>query len=108
MKKTRCRWAPEDKIFYRDYHDTEWGVPVHEDRILFEMLILEGAQAGLSWETILKRRDGYRKAFKKFDPRKVAALLDALPALSDAERKSADPALYLALSASVLQQHYRL
>ena len=77
MKKTRCRWAPEDKIFYRDYHDTEWGVPVHEDRILFEMLILEGAQAGLSWETILKRRDGYRKAFKKFDPRKVARMTDA-------------------------------
>jgi len=56
--------------YYADYHDNEWGVPVHDDRHLFEMLILEGAQAGLSWETILKRRDGYRKAFHNFDAKK--------------------------------------
>lgn len=72
----RCLWATEIKPFYQHYHDTEWGVPVHDDRLLFEMLILEGAQAGLSWETILKRRDGYRKAFHNFDPAKVARMTD--------------------------------
>lgn len=60
----------------RDYHDHEWGVPSHDDRYLFEMLILEGAQAGLSWATILNRRDGYRHAFANFDPKKVAAFTD--------------------------------
>lgn len=75
--KTRCTWVPDDKPDYIHYHDTEWGVPVHDDQMLFEMLILEGAQAGLSWYTILKRRDGYRKAFKKFDIKKVAAMSDA-------------------------------
>jgi DNA-3-methyladenine glycosylase I len=60
----------------RDYHDHEWGVPSHDDRHLFEMLTLEGAQAGLSWATILNRRDGYRRAFAKFDPVKVAAFDD--------------------------------
>ena len=60
----------------RSYHDREWGVPSHDDRYLFEMLILEGAQAGLSWATILNRRDGYRRAFANFDPVKVAALSD--------------------------------
>lgn len=75
--KTRCAWVPEDKPDYVAYHDTEWGVPVHDDRHLFEMLILEGAQAGLSWYTILRRRDGYRKAFKNFDPAKVARMTDA-------------------------------
>jgi len=75
--KTRCTWLPEDKLDYVHYHDTEWGVPVHDDRQLFEMLILEGAQAGLSWYTILKRRDGYRKAFKQFDVAKVAHMTDA-------------------------------
>jgi DNA-3-methyladenine glycosylase I len=74
--KPRCAWVPEGKPDYAHYHDTEWGVPVHEDQKLFEMLILEGAQAGLSWYTILKRRDGYRKAFKNFDPRKVARMTD--------------------------------
>src|SRR3954452_8791585 len=74
---TRCAWVPLDKPDYIAYHDTEWGVPVHDDRKLFEMLILEGAQAGLSWYTILKRRDGYRKAFKNFDPAKVAKMTDA-------------------------------
>ncbi len=75
--KTRCAWVPEDKPDYAEYHDSEWGVPVHDDQKLFEMLILEGAQAGLSWYTILKRRDGYRKAFKNFDPAKVAKMTDA-------------------------------
>lgn len=78
MKKpTRCAWVPRDKPDYIAYHDEEWGVPVHDDRLLFEMLILEGAQAGLSWYTILKRRDSYRKAFKDFDPVKVAKMTDA-------------------------------
>ncbi len=72
----RCGWVGKGKDFYDHYHDTEWGVPVHDDRLLFEMLILEGAQAGLSWETILKRREGYRKAFKKFDVKKVSRMTD--------------------------------
>ncbi len=74
--KPRCTWVPADKPDYIAYHDTEWGVPVHDDRQLFEMLILEGAQAGLSWYTILRRRQGYRKAFKNFDPAKVAKMTD--------------------------------
>jgi len=69
----RCPWVPLGDPLYISYHDEEWGVPVHDDRRLFEMLTLEGAQAGLSWSTILKRRDGYRYAFDDFDPRKVAA-----------------------------------
>jgi DNA-3-methyladenine glycosylase I len=71
MVKTRCGWAGSDPI-YVEYHDTEWGVPVQDDHRLFEFLILEGAQAGLSWITILKRREGYRKAFDGFDPERVA------------------------------------
>ena len=67
---TRCNWAVSDLMIA--YHDTEWGVPQHGDRTLFEFLILEGAQAGLSWETILKKREAYRKAFDHFDPAKVA------------------------------------
>ncbi|MFC2159619.1 DNA-3-methyladenine glycosylase I [Actinomycetota bacterium] len=68
----RCNWVdPENKI-YREYHDKEWGVPVHDDKKLFEMLILEGAQAGLSWEIVLKKRDNFKKAFDDFDPEKVA------------------------------------
>ncbi len=70
---TRCTWAPAHKPIYLAYHDEQWGVPVHDDRALFEMLILEGAQAGLSWETILHKRAAYRRAFDRFDPRKVAA-----------------------------------
>src|SRR5204862_52121 len=66
----RCPWAKTD--LYVQYHDTEWGVPVHDDLRLFEFLILEGAQAGLSWETILNKRDAYRKAFSHFDPARVA------------------------------------
>jgi DNA-3-methyladenine glycosylase I len=66
----RCAWARTDLSIA--YHDREWGVPVHDDRKLFEFLILEGAQAGLSWETILRKREGYRRAFSNFDPKKVA------------------------------------
>jgi DNA-3-methyladenine glycosylase I len=70
-KKTRCAWSGTDPL-YVAYHDMEWGVPVHDDRILFEFLVLEGAQAGLSWITILRKRDAYRQAFDGFDPEKVA------------------------------------
>lgn len=68
--RTRCAW-PKTQLDIA-YHDTEWGVPVHEDRLLFEMLVLEGAQAGLSWSTILKKRENYRRAFDNFDARKIA------------------------------------
>jgi DNA-3-methyladenine glycosylase I len=68
---TRCPWARNDLAIL--YHDEEWGVPVHDDRILFEFLILEGAQAGLSWDTILQKRENYRKAFDGFDPSRIAA-----------------------------------
>ncbi len=68
----RCAWAEKQLDAYQAYHDTEWGVPVYDDKKLFEFLILEGAQAGLSWLTILKRREGYRKAFAGFDVEKVA------------------------------------
>ena len=70
--KRRCAWASSLDADYTRYHDEEWGRPVHDDQFLFEMLILEGAQAGLSWATILRKREGYRRAFAKFDPRKVA------------------------------------
>jgi DNA-3-methyladenine glycosylase I len=70
-EKKRCAWAGSDPT-YVGYHDTEWGVPVHDDRLLFEFLVLEGAQAGLSWITILRKRDAYRRAFDGFDPEKVA------------------------------------
>src|SRR4030088_1009557 len=66
----RCAWATTEPAI--TYHDKEWGVPVHDDRVLFEFLILEGAQAGLSWSTILHRRDGYRRAYRGMDPAKVA------------------------------------
>ena len=72
----RCAWAGSDPK-YVAYHDQEWGVPVHDDRLLFEFLILEGAQAGLSWATILNKRDNYRLAFDHFDPQKVAAYDEA-------------------------------
>lgn len=68
----RCAWAG-DKPWMVDYHDREWGVPLHDDRALFEFLVLEGAQAGLSWDTILRKREGYRRAFDGFDPVAVAA-----------------------------------
>lgn len=75
-KRIRCGWVPANDQLYEDYHDHEWGVPVHNDRTHFEFLILEGAQAGLSWSTILKRRQGYKKAFADFDPKKVAMFSD--------------------------------
>jgi DNA-3-methyladenine glycosylase I len=75
--RTRCAWAPLDRPAYLAYHDEEWGVPSHDDRHLFEMLVLEGAQAGLSWSTILDKRDGYRRAFAGFDPAKVARFTPA-------------------------------
>ena len=70
----RCEWAQSEQMI--PYHDTEWGMPIHDDRALFEFLILEGAQAGLSWSTILKKREAYRQAFDGFDPAKVAAYDD--------------------------------
>ena len=69
-EKTRCPWASNDLSIR--YHDEEWGAPVHDDRTLFEFLILEGAQAGLSWDTVLKKRENYRAAFDNFDPQKIA------------------------------------
>ncbi len=72
----RCAWVPNSNLEYIKYHDEEWGVPIHDDGKFFEMLILEGAQAGLSWETVLKKREGYRKAFKNFDVQKCAKLSD--------------------------------
>lgn len=68
----RCGWAKLSNPLYLKYHDEEWGVPLHDERRLFEMLVLEGAQAGLSWETILNKRENYRKAFEGFDPQRVA------------------------------------
>ncbi|HEX5396291.1 MAG TPA: DNA-3-methyladenine glycosylase I [Candidatus Limnocylindria bacterium] len=82
----RCTWAGGDPPDNLAYHDTEWGVPLHDDRRLFELLVLEGAQAGLSWLTILRRRDGYRQAFAGFDPLAVSRLTDA-----GVERLLADP-----------------
>jgi DNA-3-methyladenine glycosylase I len=83
----RCPWCGTDPL-YVAYHDQEWGVPVHEDRRLFEFLVLEGAQAGLSWFTILKRREGYRRAFAGFDPAQVAAFDEG-----DVVRLLADPGI---------------
>lgn len=86
-KATRCPWCGEDPLYVR-YHDEEWGVPCHDDRKLFEFLILEGAQAGLSWLTILRKRENYRRAFAEFDPAVVARFDDA-----DIERLLADPGI---------------
>ena len=77
MSRKRCEWVEGQFPEYIDYHDTEWGVPVHDDRVHFEFLILEGAQAGLSWSTILKRREGYRNAFADFNPEEVARFDEA-------------------------------
>src|SRR5258706_16144160 len=68
----RCSWVNVDQVLMREYHDREWGVPVHDDRTHFEFLILEGAQAGLSWSIVLDKRKGYRRAFSNFNPEKVA------------------------------------
>jgi DNA-3-methyladenine glycosylase I len=86
--RPRCAWSGSTDPRYRAYHDLEWGVPLHDDRRLFELLLLEGAQAGLSWATILYRRDGYRHAFAGFDPVLVAAFGDA-----DVARLLADPGI---------------
>ena len=83
----RCPWCGSDPL-YRAYHDHEWGVPLHDEQRLFEMLTLEGAQAGLSWLTILRKREGYRKAFAGFDPQLVAGFGDA-----DVARLLADPGI---------------
>lgn len=74
-QKPRCAWVTEDPL-YIEYHDKEWGVPLYDDQQLFEFLILEGAQAGLSWITVLKKRDNYRKAFANFNPEKIARFTD--------------------------------
>lgn len=74
--KKRCFGNKPGQVFYAEYHDKEWGIPVYDDQKLFEMLILEGAQAGLSWETVLKKREGYRRVFYDFDVNKVAAMSD--------------------------------
>ncbi len=84
---TRCEWAGTDPL-YVAYHDTEWGVPLHDDRQLFEMLVLEGAQAGLSWATILRKREGYRRAFANFDAARVARFAE-----QDVARLLADPGI---------------
>jgi DNA-3-methyladenine glycosylase I len=76
VTRTRCAWAGTDPL-YVAYHDEQWGVPVHDDRLWFEMLTLEGAQAGLSWITVLRRREGYRAAFDGFDPQRVARYNEA-------------------------------
>lgn len=75
-KIKRCAWVPENNPLYQKYHDEEWGVPVHDDKKHFEFLVLESAQAGLSWETVLKKREGYRKAFYNFDTQKCAEMTD--------------------------------
>ncbi|MGH8760448.1 MAG: DNA-3-methyladenine glycosylase I, partial [Burkholderiales bacterium] len=76
-EKTRCKWATGGNKLYLDYHDREWGVPQHDDRVLFEFLILEGAQAGLSWDTILAKRENYRKALDGFDARRISKYTSA-------------------------------
>jgi DNA-3-methyladenine glycosylase I len=85
--RTRCDWAGVDPLMVA-YHDEEWGVPLHDDRALFELLTLEGAQAGLSWQTVLRRREGYRAAFDGFDVARIAAYTEA-----DQQRLLADPGI---------------
>lgn len=85
--RVRCQWCGTDPL-YEEYHDNEWGVPLHDDRALFEMLMLEGFQAGLSWITILRKREAFRKAFRGFDPEKVARF-----GTRDFERLMADPGI---------------
>lgn len=86
-RKQRCHWAQADSLM-QVYHDTEWGVPIRDSRLLWETLMLEGFQAGLSWQIILRKRDAFRKAFKGFDPKKVAAFKAA-----DIERLMQDPGI---------------
>jgi len=78
LSVTRCAWCGDDPL-YQAYHDTEWGVPLHDDRALFELLTLEGAQAGLSWITVLRKRETYRQAFAGFDPEQVARFTEPKP-----------------------------
>ena len=85
---TRCAWVPDGDPLYLAYHDEEWGVPSHDERHLFEMLVLEGAQAGLSWSTILRKRENYRRAFARFNVEKVARFT-----ARDVERLLADPGI---------------
>ena len=87
MKQTRCKWAENDPL-YQVYHDEEWGIPVYDSRALWEQLMLEGFQAGLSWITILRKRDAFRKAFRNFDPKKVARFTEA-----DVKRLLEDPGI---------------
>jgi DNA-3-methyladenine glycosylase I len=87
-QRSRCAWVNLANPGYVAYHDAEWGVPVHDDRQLFELLTLEGAQAGLSWETILNKRDGYRRLFARFDPARVARFT-----ARDVQRLLRDPAI---------------
>ncbi len=87
-EKKRCFGSEPGKELYKEYHDQEWGTPAHDDYYLFEMLILEGAQAGLTWETVLKKREGYRRAFYNFNPEKVAKMED-----EELERLCQDPAI---------------
>jgi len=87
VTRRRCAWPGDDPL-YVAYHDDEWGVPVHDDRVLFEFLILEGAQAGLSWLTILRKRENYRRAFAGFDPERVARF-----GARDVRRLLADPGI---------------
>jgi len=87
VARVRCAWVGPDPL-YVAYHDQEWGVPVRDDRVLFEFLILEAAQAGLSWITILKRREGYRRAFHGFDPQRIARYKE-----KDVNRLLADPGI---------------
>jgi DNA-3-methyladenine glycosylase I len=87
LEPTRCEWSVGDPLLI-EYHDLEWGVPEHDDRALFELLTLEGAQAGLSWMTILRKRDGYRRAFHDFDPAAVARLGEP-----EVQRLLADPGI---------------
>ena len=84
---SRCPWCGQDPVYVR-YHDREWGTPLHDDRALFELLVLEGAQAGLNWLMVLKKREGYRRAFQGLDPLLVAGLTEA-----DAERLRTDPGI---------------
>ena len=85
---SRCHWAANGDPLMRDYHDTEWGVPLHDDRALFEFLCLEGAQAGLSWRTVLTKRDNYRKAFHDFEIARVATMTDR-----ELEKRLLDPGI---------------
>jgi len=111
VEKTRCAWAGSDPL-YLAYHDEEWGAPQHDDRRLFELLILEGAQAGLSWITILRKRENYRRAFAGFDPAAVAAFDEAAvqALLQDAgivrNRRKIEAAIQNACAYLKVQQEY--